>query len=60
MPRPRRIERPWTEQELQKIRMGCLKGLSARQIANLIDRSVRSVKDKARELRLVPLRKPTK
>ena len=51
----RKIEkRPWTEEELQKIRMGCRKGLSARQIAHLINRRVASVKNKARELRLVP------
>jgi len=54
----RKIEkRPWTEQELQKIRMGCRKGLSARQIADLINRRVASVKKKARELGLVPRRK---
>ena len=46
----RKIEkRPWTEKELQKIRMGCRKGLSARQIAHLINRRVASVKKKARE-----------
>jgi predicted TPR repeat methyltransferase len=50
-------KRPWTEEELQKIRMGCRKGLSARQIADLINRRVASVKKKARELGLVPLKK---
>jgi hypothetical protein len=54
----RKIEkRPWTEVELQTIRMGCRKGLSARQIADLINRRVASVKKKARELGLVPLKK---
>jgi hypothetical protein len=57
----RKIEkRPWTEEELQKIRIGCRKGLSARQIAQLIDRRVASVKNKARELGLVPLKKSAK
>jgi hypothetical protein len=54
----RKIEnRPWTEEELKKIRIGCRKGLSARQIADLINRRVASVKKKARELGLVPRRK---
>jgi hypothetical protein len=54
----RKIEkRPWTVEELQKIRMGCRKGLSARQIADLTNRRVASVKKKARELGLVPLKK---
>jgi hypothetical protein len=57
----RKIEkRPWTEEELQKIGMGCRKGLSARQIAHRINRRVASVKKKARELRLVPLKKSAK
>ena len=55
-----RVDRPWTDEELKKIRAGCLKGMSARQIASLINRRVRAVKDKARELRLIPLRKPRK
>jgi DNA-binding NarL/FixJ family response regulator len=54
----RKIEkRPWTEEELQKIRIGCRKGLSARQIAQRINRRVASVKNKARELGLVPPKK---
>jgi hypothetical protein len=55
----RQADRPWTDEELQKLKAGCLKELSARQIANLINRRVRSVKNKARELRLIPLSRRT-
>ena len=41
-------KRPRTDEELQKISMGCRKGLSARQIADLINRRVASVENKAR------------
>jgi hypothetical protein len=47
-------KRPRTDEELQKISMGCRKGLSARQIADLINRRVASVENTARALRLVP------
>jgi hypothetical protein len=39
------------------MRIGCRKGLSTRQIAQLINRRVASAKNKARELGLVPRKK---
>ena len=55
----RKVDRVWTDEELRKLKAGCRKGLSARQIAAQINRHVGSVKNKTRELRLIPLRKQT-
>ena len=47
------MTRPWTEQEVHRLKMLAKKRVSAAEIAKTLDRHVGSVKKKARGLSLI-------
>jgi hypothetical protein len=51
------VARPWTEQEVHRLRVLAKKKNSADEIARSLGRHIRSVKKKARELNLIIFKK---
>jgi hypothetical protein len=51
---------PWTDEEVHRLRGLAKKKISADEIAKSLGRHVGSVKKKARELNLIPLKKTVK
>jgi IS30 family transposase len=51
------VTRQWTEAETDRLRVLIRKKVSAEEIAKSLGRYASSVKKKARELRLIPLKK---